>query len=233
MLSTRFHTIDFTVDQLIIKESDIIQRLGYNQEQVDSYVMDIIHSMIEETKAISKPKGGLLWQQANLLEAKNGLIKAGGLSFNIGKIISKQLINAEFLVLFVCTLGDAAEKKCEYYFNENKSLEAYIMNLAASEAAENLAEQIHQLVREAAQKKNLKTTNRFSPGYCNWDVSEQSKLFSLLPIKNCGVELTASALMKPIKSVSGIIGVGTNAEFKQYACARCNDENCLYRNSGK
>ncbi|MCK7538940.1 MAG: hypothetical protein MZV63_52410 [Marinilabiliales bacterium] len=46
-------------------------------------------------------------------------------------------------------------------------------------------------------------TNRFSPGYCGWDVAEQHKLFSFFKDNFCGITLTESALMNPVKSVSG------------------------------
>jgi len=53
-----------------------------------------------------------------------------------------------------------------------------------------------------------KITNRYSPGYCGWDVTEQHKLFQLMPENYCGIKLTPSALMDPVKSISGIIGIG-------------------------
>jgi hypothetical protein len=54
---------------------------------------------------------------------------------------------------------------------------------------------------------------RFIPGYCNWLLSDQQKLFELIGGNNCGVKLTESSLMILIKSVSGVIGVG--AEVKK------------------
>jgi cobalamin-dependent methionine synthase I len=74
------------------------------------------------------------------------------------------------------------------------------------------------------------TTNRYSPGYCDWDITEQKKLFGLLPAVFCGISLTESMLMKPIKSISGIIGIGKEVSFKRYSCNYCKDNHCLYRN---
>ena len=79
------------------------------------------------------------------------------------------------------------------------------------------------------KEQGLKFTNRYSPGYCGWELKEQSKLFGLLPENFCGISLSDSMLMKPIKSVSGIIGIGENVIYDQYTCNYCRDVNCLYR----
>ena len=76
-------------------------------------------------------------------------------------------------------------------------------------------------------KTGWKHTNRFSPGYCGWHVSEQQRLFSLFPTANpCGIRLTDSSLMIPIKSVSGIIGIGKNVRHLDYSCGLCNYSKC-------
>jgi len=79
------------------------------------------------------------------------------------------------------------------------------------------------------KKKGLHITNRFSPGYCGWNVKEQHKLFQLLPPKFCGISLSDSALMIPIKSISGIIGMGDHVIVSDYPCDVCHEENCIYR----
>ncbi|NSW95142.1 MAG: methionine synthase, partial [Bacteroidales bacterium] len=81
--------------------------------------------------------------------------------------------------------------------------------------------------RLAAEGLNI--TNRFSPGYCGWDVAEQHKLFSLLPGNFCKIRLTESALMDPIKSVSGIIGAGLHVKRRPYTCNFCDMKDCIYR----
>ena len=73
-------------------------------------------------------------------------------------------------------------------------------------------------------------TNRFSPGYCGWHVREQPDLFSLFPTPHpCGIHLTDSCLMVPIKSVSGVIGIGPNVKKLEYSCGLCDYKNCYKR----
>jgi cobalamin-dependent methionine synthase I len=74
-----------------------------------------------------------------------------------------------------------------------------------------------------------KITNRYSPGYCGWDVAEQHKLFQLIPDNYCGIHLTPSALMDPVKSISGMIGIGENVRSNPYTCKMCDMKDCVYR----
>jgi len=85
-------------------------------------------------------------------------------------------------------------------------------------------------LRKEVAVRGMKITNRFSPGYCGWDVAEQHKLFTFFKDNFCGITLTDSALMNPVKSVSGVIGIGSNVRFSEYKCKLCGDKNCIYRN---
>jgi hypothetical protein len=85
-------------------------------------------------------------------------------------------------------------------------------------------------LEKSMASSGTKITNRFSPGYCGWDVSEQHKLFQLLPGTYCGIRLSASALMDPEKSISGMIGIGKNVRHLPYTCNLCDMKDCIYRN---
>lgn len=50
--------------------------------------------------------------------------------------------------------------------------------------------------------------SRFSPGYGDWPLTDQEKIFRLLELpKKIGLTLTAGGLMAPIKSVTAVIGI--------------------------
>jgi len=56
------------------------------------------------------------------------------------------------------------------------------------------------------------------------------KLFSLFPDKPCNVTLSENCMTNPIKTVSGIIGIGKNVEKQPNNCDICDAKNCIYRN---
>ncbi|MFZ0283319.1 MAG: vitamin B12 dependent-methionine synthase activation domain-containing protein, partial [Bacteroidales bacterium] len=58
---------------------------------------------------------------------------------------------------------------------------------------------------------------------------EQHKLFQLIPKNYCGISLTPSALMDPMKSISGFIGIGADVRYNAYTCNLCDMKDCIYR----
>ena len=106
---------------------------------------------------------------------------------------------------------------------------SFVASWMGSLAVERVADRLQAAVAERAAAGGLHLTNRYSPGYCGWPVSDQQKLFRLLPPDFCGVRLSETSLMQPIKSVSGLIGLGERAVFNDYTCERCDLESCVGR----
>jgi cobalamin-dependent methionine synthase I len=111
--------------------------------------------------------------------------------------------------------------------------EAFIADHMGSLVVETAMDNIQKQLREDLLNESLSITNRFSPGYCGWNVSEQHKLFKLIPAEECDIRLTESALMQPIKSISGIIGIGEGVKFKHYSCNHCSITGCKFRGRKK
>ena len=105
----------------------------------------------------------------------------------------------------------------------------FIADSLGSVIAEKCADQMETALQESIDKLGWHHTNRFSPGYCGWHVSQQQLLFPLFDGHTCGVRLTDSSLMLPIKSVSGIIGLGKEVRRLDYTCGLCNFEKCYKR----
>ncbi|MBN1117643.1 MAG: methionine synthase [Bacteroidales bacterium] len=214
---------------IVANRENVLKLLGYT-DIVDEHVKELVIDLIQLSKANINPWGGFVLKQINKVVVPEGKIYIDDLFFEVNKTIAAQLRKAEYLAFFICTIGNSIERTSKEYLSKGDLLEGYIFDLIGSESAENLAEVVHQEVMEYAQSGGLQISNRYSPGYCNWDVSEQFKLFSLFPSEQIKIKLTDSALMNPIKSVSGIIGIGRDLKFKPYSCKLCSDEKCIYRN---
>ena len=147
--------------------------------------------------------------------------------FSVGKTIARQLRGSEAFVFFAATAGTEFEVFQHTLQQEEDMVKIYIADSLGSIIAEKTADCMEVALAEYIREKNWKHTNRYSPGYCGWHVSEQQKLFPLFPIAApCGIRLTDSSLMVPIKSVSGVIGTGTNVRKLEYTCGLCTYENC-------
>ena len=104
---------------------------------------------------------------------------------------------------------------------------ATILDAIGSGAAEKLAAIVEDEIRQKANAEDRVISRRFSPGYCDWNVSQQRVLFDMLGDDTAGVELTANMLMTPQKSVSGIIGIGYDNEITKYnPCTTCRRQDC-------
>ena len=67
-------------------------------------------------------------------------------------------------------------------------LKSYIADSLGSIIAEKTADRMELLLEDYLQAVGLKYTNRYSPGYCGWHVSQQNVLFSLFDEANpCGI----------------------------------------------
>jgi len=137
---------------------------------------------------------------------------------------------AEKLALFVCTAGEGFTTRSHEYNKEGNYLKGFIVDTMGSWVVERAMDLIQEKLENVLRGLEMHITNRYSPGYCNWPVSDQQSLFSLLPELPCNIRLTGSSLMVPIKSVSGIIGIGKKVKKRGYTCDICNNKTCIYRN---
>ena len=147
----------------------------------------------------------------------------------MGRIIERQLHGSEAYALFVCTAGVEFEQYQQQLKAEGDMVRVFIADALGSVMAEKCADRMEESLQASIDKLGWHHTNRFSPGYCGWHVSGQQQLFPLFEGNTCGVRLTDSSLMVPIKSVSGIIGVGEKVRKMDYTCGLCDFKQCYKR----
>ncbi|MBN2738165.1 MAG: hypothetical protein JXR70_14370 [Spirochaetales bacterium] len=156
----------------------------------------------------------------------SSILKIGNYDIKAGTQITPRLKQAEKLALFTATLGPEIEKWTTVQATSDNPAQSYIIDIIASLLAEESAALLHQHLADKMKKSGYSVSNRYSPGYCGWDVNEQKILFQLLPKSFCGITLGDSAFMCPRKSVSGIIGIGKNIKYQDYNCQRCKNKLC-------
>ncbi len=156
-------------------------------------------------------------------------LSIGGQHIETGHRISRYLNKAEQIAVFVCTAGRGIHNAYQRYLTEGDSLSAYIADTLGTVVVEKTMDRIALTLEFESAQSGFNCTNRYSPGYCGWSVCEQQKLWTLLPTGFCGITLLPSSLMSPVKSISGVIGLGKNAKKTSYGCSNCDREHCLYR----
>lgn len=207
---------------------DIFKLLGGPQTPVDDHTSDMVNHYITKCLELSSLAGAFVLADAGQTKSAHE-IALGGIRFDTGKTITKMMQNATSYALFLVTAGPEPESLAKRLLEKGDYLEGYITDLVASGLVESVADQVQEQVRSLAASRGMLITNRYSPGYCSWNVEEQQKLFTLFPKDSCGISLSASSLMDPVKSASGIIGMGRNVKFNDYTCEICPMKNCQFR----
>ena len=205
-----------TYDQLLITPADVFVQMGYHGLLPDKVTQQETSIIIEEVRQWLCPQ--FCYQ----------VVKEQP-SFDMGKIILRQLRGSEAYALFVCTSGIEYEEYQQRLKAQGDMVRVFIADALGSVIAEKCADQMEATLQENINKLGWHHTNRFSPGYCGWHVSQQQLLFPLFEGHTCGVQLTDSSLMVPIKSVSGIIGIGKKVRKLDYTCGLCDFQQCYKR----
>jgi hypothetical protein len=209
--------------------NSILHHLGYDRTSVPEFANEIIQEILHCIPSLVSPQCTIsIFDEKNVSFDKISMTCMQD-TFLTQPIITKRLRSASTVAFFVCTIGKQFEEWSKHEIDSGDLLKGYIIDHIASEVVERIADQMELRLDEIIIKRGWERTNRYSPGYCDWSVSEQHKLFSYFPLNPCGVTLTESALMIPIKSVSGVIGLGPNAIRRDYECSLCKLENCFMR----
>ena len=203
--------------------------LGYKGGGTPELIDALIDQILPEVPARVAIQCGFRILPTGSLIVSDDSFSCAGTRFSSGSIIAKQLRKSATLALFLATIGPRLEEWSKELMAEGDMLRAYIVDAIASETVEQVAGWLENEIAKHAQERAWKITNRYSPGYCGWPVDEQHKLFSLLPEGFCGISLTPSALMIPIKSVSGVVGLGPDVKRGAYQCSICDLKDCFRR----
>ncbi len=218
-----------TFDDLGISLTDVYEQMGYGVNLPDESTRTETEHLISEIRRFLKPEF-CFFIADGVLDQDDCTLEAVGRHFNIGKIIARQLKGSRRFAFFVATAGVEFGRFQERLMSDGDMVKVFIADAIGSVLAEKTADRMEEALEELLASYGWKHTNRFSPGYCGWHVREQHSLFSTFPVEHpCGVRLTDSALMLPIKSVSGVIGLGPSVRKLEYTCGLCDYKQCYKR----
>lgn len=213
---------DFSIDK-----TEIYRSLGYMDSIPETQFIEIIDTTLELLTSICKPRIGYQIYEGNF--TNKGSIEINNIQLKAGRNIIKYFSKATQFVVFIVTAGIEFDNYMKKLRFENDTVTEFIADAIGSEIAQAGIRNLSKDINAIAQQTGLKISNPYSPGYCNWDLSEQQTLFSLLPAEPCGVRLNDSSLMYPVKSVSGVIGIGFDLAKMPHKCNVCNMKNCSKR----
>lgn len=220
----RFRFADVCPDDKMLEAA-----LQITDEEAYQDLLPVVRGVLGRLQENPGIVGGYTICPCDGVDVKNGLIHCGQTKLEVGKRIASYMKEASALAVFVCTAGSLFTDLANEYLKQGDLPEAFIADAIGSVTVENAMDRIQQALETEMNLQEMKISNRYSPGYCEWHVSGQQALFSLIDDNHTGVTLTASCLMQPIKSVSGIIGIGVDMQKRPYGCSICHSSTCVYR----
>lgn len=210
---------------LRIVPGQIYRAMGYRRTKPDAYTTEVTLSLMEEAECRIRPR---IYVKTAKGEIRGDILQIENSVFHPGNTILRQFGTAEQYRLFLETAG----KEYETWQNEtaltNDPLRQYLLDALGSCVVEGCTRYLLYKITQQIPRGWGKTLP-LSPGHCEWETREQRQLFSLFPTDEIPVTLTDSCLMLPVKSASGIIGIGKNIGKMPSPCRICTKTDCFRR----
>jgi hypothetical protein len=222
-------TFLYEFKDLNIDLNQIEKVLGYGEGDDREIVNSVVNEILSDPELLLNIRAEYrIFDNIEFVDIDKSL-NINDINFQIHKLIYRQLKKTDSLVIFLITAGEEIGIRTRKAMSAGDPLTGYIYDIIGSIIVDAAADLMQSELEKTILLSGKKITNRYSPGYCGWDVSEQHKLFRLVPENYCGIRLTDSALMDPVKSISGIIGIGKNVKYNPSTCSLCDMKNCAFR----
>ena len=216
---------------LAIDPDEVLRFQGYKPglDVPDPDVRALLDEASALGRALMEPRA-VIRRSAIVEAAGDRLTLAGGTVFTIPGLARSWGPITE-VTGAVVTIGGALEARVAELWEARELPLAAMLDSVGSGAVESLAEHVNDVLCQDGIARGVKVTNRISPGYGGWDVSEQPLLFGLVGGEPIGVALNAACFMTPVKSITLLVGAGPDARVDHYfsQCARCWMAGCAYR----
>lgn len=215
---------------VVIDKEQVCRNLGYVPHcKLSPRVSSLIDEYSEQSYQLIEPAYSYIIKNIEGVR-KSYVFIEGSIVFE-SDVIARLLSPCSKLALLVATIGSRLEEMVVQLSRHKRLLQAAVLDAIGSVAVENVADTVQEKIRNEAEEQGLVISRRFSPGYCDWTIRQQTEFFRAINRENAGVRLTESLLMVPQKSISGIIGIGTSqTRVDRYnPCIKCNKSNCIGR----
>lgn len=213
--------IDFGIYRYFYKEVGASLKFNpLSQSTAGLHVLDQILVLLKRYVELIHPK--IVYTMIDVIVDDNGLaIRDSEIRFDCKKLkmftnhssvtnekeISSNELLQQNVIVYVVSIGEAIDNTIKLLTIRGEMFDAYLLNGIGAGAAEMVANDLNAYMNDNYGVEGY-VYKRLSPGYGDWSVTEQSKIFKILnPEINVGVVLNDSHIMLPEKSTSGIMGL--------------------------
>ena len=215
---------EVSLEKLNITTHDVLKELGYGTKDKDAFVEQQIDLLLDSLAPLITPR---FVYRIYLGKAGEEAVWVEDTCLEVGTIIASIMAGSTAFAVFAATAGEHLDKLMKDAVARNDVFEQYLVSGIGSCIVEKTGDYMESVLQ--LEIGTLLHTRRFSPGYCGWPLSDQKTIFCFLGDTPCDIGLSEYCLMTPIKSISGIIGIGEHVRRNQYGCAICNLQTCYKR----
>ena len=152
----------------------------------------------------------------------------GGITLK-SAMLARTMRDCTEAICFIATIGPSIDEAVKQANSQHRLSDAYLIDRIGSAAIEDVVDAFQHMMHAGRRMRDEGVTLRFSPGYCDWALTEQKKLFNLVATERIGVSLSSSYLMTPRKTVSGLFGILPPGCVPYNPCKYCKRTNCKAR----
>ena len=214
-------------NRIDIDRRQVVHNIGHDADyKLSPRIASLINEYVENACHLIEPSYSCVIRDIKLVQGSRIVIE-GPIVFQ-SNIVARLLEQCEKVAVFLVTIGNHLEEMVCRLAEDGLILQATVLDAIGSVAAEKVADFVQGRIGEVARAQGLCISQRFSPGYCDWDVGQQKMVFRAVNGASMGVRLTEGCLMLPRKSISGIIGIGPGkGNVENYnPCKTCNKRDC-------
>jgi hypothetical protein len=204
---------------LALDAAHVLQGQGLDPAHVRPEIVAVAQEALGEIQALLAPMA--LYDTMPVREFRHHTVILEDEASFTSELVVRALTGATEVALVVCTIGSALETRVSALFAAGNSLRALALDGAGTAALGQISQAMGERICAEAEARGLRLGMRASPGQEGWPLEQQLVLFDLLPAQEIGVRLTESCLMLPRKSVSFVIGLGTEMQADATACDYC------------
>lgn len=227
-------TIEIPVPEVTPAEGALLRALGGPRDRAaGERVERVLRKALDEFRAEAEPRGIV----AEVAPHEFAEIYEGEGENEAPSPLEGIFPRADQLTLFAVTVGAPLSERITALFDDGQLALGATLDAAASEGTELAGVYLDRIVlADARREEKASATSRmlrYSPGYCGWNLTGQRALFAALAPEAIGIRLTESCLMEPLKSISGVMVLGS-AEIHEFNddyrfCSDCRTRDCKRR----
>ncbi len=216
--------------KLAVTEAEFRRLLGYPRGHVPAARAQELTGMVRAWYAVQGRPWGYLREIS--LQVTGTRLHLDGVEFHSPRLHQHlRETGAQRAVLVVVSAGRECEEHARQLWQEGKPDEYYFFETFGSAVVEHLVAAMSGRICELAANEGLVAVPHYSPGYDGWDVADQNKLFGLVTLGLSRpfpgpIEVLASGMLNPKKSLLGVIGLADSKTAAAGAAGRTPCDHC-------